>query len=75
MAFVSLSSIMASTSVVAVLTILIVAFIANRVYIWYRLRHIPGPASAGFSMWWMLSNTMKGHMHLSLYDVCEEYGR
>lgn len=43
--------------------------------IWRRLRHIPGPRSAGFSKWWMLRNTLGGNMHLALKAACETYGK
>lgn len=42
---------------------------------WRRLRHIPGPRSAGFSKWWMLRNTLGGSMHLALKAACETYGK
>lgn len=41
---------------------------------WRRLRHIPGPRSAGFSKWWMLRNTLGGSMHLALKAACDTYG-
>lgn len=42
---------------------------------WRRLRHIPGPRSAGFSKWWMLRNTLGGSMHLALKAACDTYGK
>lgn len=42
---------------------------------WRRLRHVPGPYSAGFSKWWMLRNTLGGSMHLALKATCETYGK
>lgn len=41
---------------------------------WYRLRHIPGPASAGWSKWWQLSGALSGSYHEKLHSACEEYG-
>lgn len=41
---------------------------------WRRLRHIPGPRSAGFNKWWMLRNTLGGNMHLALKGACEIHG-
>lgn len=40
-----------------------------------RLRHIPGPRTAGLSKWWMLRNTLGGSMHLALKEACETYGK
>lgn len=42
---------------------------------WRRLRHIPGPRSAGISKWWMLRNTLGGSMHLALKMACDTYGK
>lgn len=42
---------------------------------WRRLRHIPGPRSAGLSKWWMLRNTLGGNMHLALKAACEAHGK
>lgn len=42
---------------------------------WRRLRHIPGPWSAGLSKWWMLRNTLGGSMHLALKEACDTYGK
>lgn len=42
---------------------------------WRRLRHIPGPPSAGLSKWWMLRNTLGGNMHLALKAACDTYGK
>lgn len=42
---------------------------------WRRLRHIPGPRSAGISKLWMLRNTLGGNMHLALKAACDTYGK
>lgn len=42
---------------------------------WRRLKHIPGPPSAGLSKWWMLRNTLGGSMHLALKAACDTYGK
>lgn len=39
-----------------------------------RLRHIPGPPSAGFSKWWLARAVQSGRTHLDLYEVCRKYG-
>ncbi|KAL8346870.1 hypothetical protein RB598_000642 [Gaeumannomyces tritici] len=41
---------------------------------WSRLRHIPGPPSAGLSKWWMFRSSISGNMHLALKDVVDKYG-
>ncbi|KAG6037551.1 hypothetical protein E4U41_004922 [Claviceps citrina] len=51
------------------------AWFAISLYLQYRrLRHIPGPRSAGFSKWWFVRATLSGRTHLDLYHVCEKYG-
>lgn len=42
---------------------------------WRRLRHIPGPRWAALSKWWMLRNTLGGHMHLATKEACKQYGK
>ncbi|KLU81408.1 hypothetical protein MAPG_00498 [Magnaporthiopsis poae ATCC 64411] len=42
---------------------------------WSRLRHIPGPSSAGFSRWWMFRSSISGNMHLALKDAVDKYGK
>ncbi|EJT78992.1 hypothetical protein GGTG_04083 [Gaeumannomyces tritici R3-111a-1] len=42
---------------------------------WSRLRHIPGPPSAGLSKWWMFRSSISGNMHLALKDVVDKYGK
>jgi len=41
---------------------------------WLRLRHIPGPATAGYSELWLLRKTLAGHAHLDTAEACEKYG-
>jgi hypothetical protein len=53
---------------------LLLAFVAGRVWSWYRLRHIPGPLSASLWKGWMLRHNMSGRMNLALKDVCDQYG-
>jgi len=48
--------------------------IATSVTTWSRLRHIPGPFSAGFSKWWLIRRQMTGKLVLDLQDVCKKYG-
>ena len=42
---------------------------------WRRLRHVPGPPSAGFSKWWLLRNTLQGNLHLRTKEACSKYGQ
>lgn len=49
-------------------------FAASTYYQYLRLKHVPGPKSAGFSRWWFLRATLSGRTHLDLYEVCEKYG-
>ena len=41
---------------------------------WYRLRHIPGPPSLGWSNWWLIRAHANGKTHLELDEICERYG-
>src|SRR6478735_3128741 len=41
---------------------------------WYRLRHIPGPSGAGWSVWWQLSGALSGRYHERLGEAAREYG-
>lgn len=49
-------------------------FSASTYTTWRRLKHIPGPPSAGLSKWWMLRNTLGGSMHLALKAACDTHG-
>lgn len=48
--------------------------LATSVVTWARLRHIPGPFSAGFSKLWLIRRQMTGKLVLDLQDVCKKYG-
>lgn len=41
---------------------------------WHRLRHIPGPTSAGWTKWWQLRSAMGGAYHERLKEAAEKYG-
>lgn len=49
-------------------------YLATKIYVWYRLRHIPGPLSAGFSKWWLIRSHASGRTHLDLAVVTEKFG-
>lgn len=51
------------------------AYIAQKFWQWYRLRHVPGPLWAGISRGWMLRHTLAGNMNLKLKEVCDDYGK
>lgn len=59
-----------NASVVAILLFLLASVITQ----YFRLRHIPGPPSAGFSKWWLIRRITSGRTHLDYYEVCEKYG-
>lgn len=48
--------------------------LATTVTTWARLRHIPGPFSAGVSKLWLIRRQMTGKLVLDLQDVCKQYG-
>ena len=49
-------------------------FLARTLRAWYRLSHVPGPLSGGFSKWWMVRESLKGRQPYAIRDVIEEYG-
>ncbi|KAK0724949.1 cytochrome P450 family protein [Lasiosphaeris hirsuta] len=53
---------------------LVLYFFSSRVLAWRRLRHIPGPASGGWSKFWMARHQVSGKMCLTLEAVCDKYG-
>lgn len=55
--------------------LLIAAELIHRVWIWYRLSHIPGPFWGSFSRIWMFRVLGKGRFGEDLADVCDKYGR
>ncbi len=42
--------------------------------LWYPLRHIPGPTSAGWSMWWQFRGSMGGEYNERLREAADKYG-
>ncbi|PTB68170.1 cytochrome P450 [Trichoderma citrinoviride] len=58
----------------AICLILLFAFLARRIYLWQRLRHIPGPPSAAWTIWWQLSGAMSGRYHERLKEAADTYG-
>jgi len=57
---------------------LVAAFLATyvvySVWIWNRLRHIPGPFLGSISTLWMLNEALKGNYNEVLKQVADQYG-
>ncbi|KAJ3494719.1 hypothetical protein NLG97_g3900 [Lecanicillium saksenae] len=49
-------------------------FICRQIWVWHRLRHIPGPWSASWSLWWQLRGAMSGDFPQILKETIDEYG-
>ncbi|KAH8130480.1 hypothetical protein FP744_10007095 [Trichoderma asperellum] len=58
----------------SILLITLVTFAARRIYFWQRLRHIPGPTTAAWTIWWQLSNALSGRYHERLKEAADTYG-
>jgi hypothetical protein len=58
----------------SILLITFLTFTARRIYYWQRLRHIPGPTSAAWTIWWQLSNALSGRYHERLKEAADTYG-
>jgi hypothetical protein len=62
-------------SVLACVVLLILVWrVIATVRQYLRLRHIKGPASAGFSNWWLIRALAGGRNHLDTYEACKKYG-
>lgn len=60
---------------VAAALLLCLYMLATTFHQYRRLRHFPGPPSAGFSKWWWLRSELSGEMNFRLLDVSEKYGK
>lgn len=47
----------------------------HRVYLWHRLRHIPGPMLASWSVGWQLTGALSGRYHKWLKDAVDKHGK
>jgi hypothetical protein len=65
---------LATLSLLFIIALVLLVFLAQVYRDWYRLKHIPGPRWAAFSKAWMLRNTLSGSMHLALKRACDVYG-
>ncbi|KAI3322643.1 cytochrome P450 [Xylariaceae sp. AK1471] len=52
----------------------LLAAIAQSLWSWQRLRHIPGPFLASLSSFWMVRKSLSGIFHEHLCQVAEDYG-
>lgn len=65
-----------STGIVASLfAILVFVVVLRQVRLWYRLRHIPGPRLARWSVVWQLAGALSGRYDLWLKEASDNYGR
>lgn len=61
-------------AIAILLTLLLVSLTARTLYIWNRLRHVPGPFSTGFSKWWLLKRTLNGTIHMETAQATFDHG-
>ncbi|PNP66730.1 hypothetical protein FNYG_13460 [Fusarium nygamai] len=54
--------------------VLLIAQSVRLVRRWSRLRHIPGPASAGWTSWWQCRGALSGRYHEHLKNAADEFG-
>ena len=56
------------------IALLLLALIFNRILVYRRLSHIPGPAWAGISRLWQMRACVSGRQHLIYGEMCQKYG-
>jgi len=49
-------------------------FLAQTLWQWYRLAHIPGPFWAGFTRFWLLNQARHNRIPISTKLASEKYG-
>ena len=59
---------------IGALAIAVLAYLVQVIRQWYRLSHIPGPFSAGFSKWWMVKRSLEGRQPSAIKEVTDRYG-
>jgi hypothetical protein len=64
-----------STTALLGLSLVVVSLIIVRIREFARLKHIPGPAAAGWTDLWMIRAQGSGRMHLILQDAINKYGK
>ncbi|KAH7207945.1 cytochrome P450 [Fusarium oxysporum] len=56
-----------------VIIVLLIAQLFRLVRRWSRLRHIPGPASAGWTSWWQCRGALSGRYHEHLKNAADQF--
>ncbi|KAH8880571.1 cytochrome P450 [Thozetella sp. PMI_491] len=56
------------------LSLLFFGALLSEFRLWYRLRHIPGPFFAGFSLLWVVRKCIHGKAHVEFQKLAERYG-
>lgn len=64
----------ASVILYYLLGFLLIIHAIRRVRGWYRLRHIPGPALAGWTSLWLTRRYLRGTFCQDVPDLVEKYG-
>ncbi|KAK3385839.1 cytochrome P450 [Podospora didyma] len=55
-------------------TLLLAAYLAQTLFAWYRLSHIPGPRWAAFSKYWMVKESLKRRQPFAFKEANDKYG-
>jgi hypothetical protein len=55
-------------------SVALLIFGLRQVQLWYRLRHVPGPPFAGWSIGWQISGALSGRYHEVLREAADKYG-
>ena len=62
-------------ALVGIFIILIIAkSLVSRILRYLRLKHIPGPISAGWTRLWLLRQAVGGKSHQAFFEVNKKYG-
>src|SRR5437868_2007100 len=64
-----------SSTISALVAVFLIYTIASRFSAWNRLRHIPGPAGAGWSRFWLVRHQLGGRLCFDLKELCDQYGK
>jgi hypothetical protein len=59
----------------SLIIVVLIIVIIQRIRLWLRLRHVPGPPGTGFSKFWLLRHTLGGRIHFVLQEAAEKYGK
>ncbi|KAF6800164.1 benzoate 4-monooxygenase cytochrome P450 [Colletotrichum musicola] len=63
-----------SPTVVAFICVLLLYLIVSKVRSHARLKHIPGPAIAGWTDGWLMRHTLGGSLPFTLKDAHKKHG-